>query len=126
MGGVSNKKGYLDDFLKKKFVKLLCPAVFAKILYSVVFHSKVMYSWYVYVICGLYVLFFCCCKKFSRLNALKGIAAGILLYQTICFALSIPVVWYRSCWPFLIGCLFYQFKDKLEGFIKKNGYVWYS
>lgn len=118
--GVSNKEGYLDDFLKKKLVKLLCPVVLAKILYSVAFHSKVMYSWYVYVICGLYILFFCCCKMFSRLQALKGIAVGILLYQIICFVLSIPVVWYRSCWPFLIGCLVYQFKDKLESFIKNK------
>ena len=54
-------------------VKLLCPVVFAKILYGVFFHSKIMYSWYIYVICGLYVLFYCSCKWLSRFDALKAI-----------------------------------------------------
>lgn len=116
-GGVSNKKGYLNNFLQKKMVKLLCPVVFAKILYGVFFHSKIMYSWYIYVICGLYVLFYCSCKWLSRFDALKSIAGGILLYQVGCFAFSVPVVWYRACWPFFVGCLLYQFKDEFDGII---------
>lgn len=98
-------------------VKLLCPVVFAKILYGVFFHSKIMYSWYIYVICGLYVLFYCSCKWLSRFDALKAIAGGILLYQVGCFAFSVPVVWYRACWPFFVGCLLYQFKDEFDGII---------
>ena len=90
-------------------VKLLCPVVFAKILYGVFFHSKIMYSWYIYVICGLYVLFYCSCKWLSRFDA--------LLYQVGCFAFSVPVVWYRACWPFFVGCLLYQFKYEFDGII---------
>ena len=116
-GGVSNKKGYLNNFLQKKMVKLLCPVVLAKILYGAFFHSKIMYSWYIYVICGLYVLLYCSCKWLSRFDALKAIAGGILLYQVSCFAFSVPVVWYRACWPFFIGCLLYQFKAEFDGII---------
>lgn len=112
--GVSLKKNYLDKFLTRKLAKLLCPVAIAEIIYLLVLKTHIMYAWYIYVICGLYVWFYISNKMIFPTNKLVTIAMGICAYQLCCTVLAVPIVWYRACWAFFIGCFVYKYKAQIE------------
>ena len=129
------KKGssYLDNFFKKKFIKLLPPLVIATCVYSIyrIASGKatalsllqgfaegnvpIGATWYVYAIIYFYCLFFVS-LKFGRSKfwlEMSLMTTGLLSYCFIIYKLGWGAWWWMSSPAVLVGMIYQRFENAI-------------
>lgn len=120
-----SKPNYIENFWKKRMVKILCPYVIANVLYLIVklalndmdgltsFKSfvsgggVVKYSWYVIAIIYFYIAFYLCFRIFGKRSlkiALSGIAATAAVWMIVMIFMQFGEHRYVPSPCFILGC----------------------
>ena len=115
-----SKEGYFDGFLVRRLNRILFVFVVTQVIYFGVrtFQKAVAlplnpYSWYIYTILILYVGFFLCYRKESKLS-LTILCLWVLGYSIICYILVKGNWWYNASPVFLLGILAAQREKNIE------------
>lgn len=143
-----NKENYLESFIRKRFSKILVPAIIVSGIYlifkfllyddytvSSVFFSSIEghtpivdNSWYIIELIVLYLMFYLTFRMYDFLIVKKNL---LIIYPImVLFVLSLLLVvffvfinwgsnWYISTLAFPLGCYVASEKDKIASFINK-------
>lgn len=140
-----SKKGYLDNFIEKRLVKIIIPFYVVNTFFTVVLYAKGMiekyeltncfigiymandHMWYLIEITILYILFYFNFKK-SETEEI----AFIKMFAQIVGIIIIGVIlghgalwfqgewWYNSTILFFIGMIIARFENPVKAFVKRN------
>ena len=139
------KKGYLDNFFKKRIVKILIPFYVVNIFFTIVLFAmgtlkkgEILYSilgiympndhmWYLIEIVLLYTLFYFNFKNAeSEEKAFLRMLAQILGIIFISMLLGHGIFWFQGEWwynstiLFFIGMVIARFEEPVKSFAKRN------
>lgn len=127
-GYLKNKEGYANGFLKKRIPKLLIPYITAYILYLVIYlivnkeidFNKIPdlpYSWYVWEVIMLYIMFYLAIKFIPKQYVLWGVTMGNIILACILILSQHPVWWTDAIMSFSIGVWYQTYERKISNFI---------
>lgn len=131
---------YLDSFVKKRVLKIVCPFLFVYVIYIImdIFEGKsytiidIVKSfingcpiaenlWYVIFIILYYMTFYVLAKQFGKndVRLLGGVTAFLLVWCLFCFWRKFAPHWFISCFAILLGMIWETYRDKMEIILKK-------
>ena len=132
MYSISNKNGYMTDFLFKRIRKLLIPAyiVFLINRFSDGFINKdisnlikiiniktffLMTNWYVWELLVLYIVFYISVKVDKSLRKVPLIIICFsIIFVCIAYALKLDNPWYCSTFCFALGIFYFLYREQFK------------
>lgn len=146
--GIKHKKDYLRFFWKKRIPSIVVPYATAVltfyILRVVILQEKlsftpkailerisstfllVDYSWYVFGILVLYIIFYFSFKgKNIEHNKLPVVvcSAGVVAFSFLCAITGVNIAYYISTFSFILGMVYACFFEKISPFMEKTKYL---
>ena len=129
-----NKEGYLNGFLRKRFLKILIPYFWVNLLYLLVYFwlwrneinleyfknliirggTLVSHSWFIIVILAIYLIFYFAYSKFEKNIALLFISFSCLFLMLLFYKIGYQNYWGNNLFAFPFGIWFCMYREKLQ------------
>lgn len=127
---METKKDYFGKF-KLRILKVLIPFAISFVIYTIYWiimneiknktiFSIVKYSWYIYEIILLYLLFYIFYKNFDFKKATIFFTVMLIIILVIMFYLKLSANWYRSSLSFIAGIIIAKYKKQISIFLKRK------
>lgn len=135
----SDKK-YLDNFFKKRILKIVCPFLIVYALYIIIeiFEGKnytcidivksfvngcpiAGYLWYVIFVILFYIIFYMLAKQFGKNDVwlLGFVTVFLVVWCVFCSWRRFAPHWFISCFAILLGMIWETYKNRIENIFKK-------
>ena len=143
-----NKEGYLNGFLKKRFLKILIPYLWVNILYLSIYYllwrneiglqyfknliikggTLVSHSWFIIVILIFYLIFYFSFLNFGKNKALMCIILSCSMLLMIFYLIGYQNYWGNNLFAFPFGIWFCMHRNKIKGFLfeKYNQLIFFT
>lgn len=129
-----NKEGYLNGFLRKRFLKILIPYFWVNLFYLLVYFwlwrneinleylknliirggTLVSHSWFIIVILAFYLIFYFAYSKFEKNIALLFISFSCLFLMLLFYKIGYQNYWGNNLFAFPFGIWFCMNREKLQ------------
>ena len=127
---METKKDYFSTF-KSRILKVLIPFAISFGIYTIYWiimneikdkniFSIVKYSWYIYEIILLYLLFYIFYKNFDFKKATIIFSVILIIILVSMFYLKFAVHWYRSSLSFIAGIIIAKYKKQISIFLNRK------